>query len=56
MSGADSLDKKYLFDEVVLNYEKRRPNYGVQLFKDIIKYAGINIDSSSYKTISKNKM
>jgi DNA-binding transcriptional ArsR family regulator len=35
------LDKKYLFDEAVLNYEKRRPNYGTELFKDIIKYAEI---------------
>jgi len=40
------LDDKYLFDEVVSNYEKRRPNYGVKLFEDVIKYADIDIDSS----------
>lgn len=40
------MEEKLLFDEVVLNYEKRRPNYGTQLFTDIINYAGIN-DSKS---------
>jgi SAM-dependent methyltransferase len=28
------LDEKYLFNEAVLDYEKRRPNYEVQLFED----------------------
>ena len=46
-NGDDSLDKKYLFDEAVLNYEKRRPNYGTELFKDIIKYAEINMDKQA---------
>lgn len=45
-NGDDNLDKKYLFDEAVLNYEKRRPNYGTELFKDIIKYAEITMDKS----------
>jgi len=45
-NGDVYLDKKYLFDEVVLNYEKRRPNYGAQIFSDIINYAGITMDSS----------
>jgi len=40
------LDIKYLFDDAVLNYEKRRPNYGTELFKDIVKYAGIGMDKS----------
>lgn len=40
------MKEKYLFDEVVLNYEKRRPNYGTELFKDVIKYAEITIDKS----------
>lgn len=40
------MDIKYLFDDVVLNYEKRRPNYGTELFKDIIKYAEIGMDKS----------
>lgn len=40
------MDKKYLFNETVLSYEKRRPHYGVQLFEDIIKYANLNIDKS----------
>ena len=40
------MDLKYLFDESVLNYEKRRPNYGTELFKDVIKYAEINMDKS----------
>ncbi|MFZ5967185.1 MAG: class I SAM-dependent methyltransferase [Bacillota bacterium] len=40
------MDIKYLFDESVLNYEKRRPNYGPELFKDIIKYAEITMDKS----------
>ncbi|WP_207726916.1 class I SAM-dependent methyltransferase [Anaerosolibacter carboniphilus] len=46
MNGEGHLDKKYLFDEVVLSYEKRRPNYGLELFEDIIKYAAINRDKS----------
>lgn len=37
---------KYLFDEAVLNYEKRRPNYGDEVFRDIIKYAEITMDKS----------
>lgn len=32
---------KYLFDEVASNYEKRRPNCGTELFKDVMKYAEI---------------
>jgi len=40
------LDLKYLFDEAVLNYEKRRPNYGTELFEDVIKYAEITMDKS----------
>ena len=36
------MEEKYLFNEVVINYEKRRPNYGTELFKDVIKYADIN--------------
>jgi len=44
--GNDNLDIKYLFDEAVSNYEKRRPNYGTELFEDIINYAEINKDKS----------
>lgn len=40
------MDEKYLFDEVVLNYEKRRPNYGSQLFEDVIKYSNLTSDKS----------
>jgi len=40
------LDLKYLFDESVLNYDKRRPNYGTELFKDVIEYAEITMDKS----------
>lgn len=40
------MDKKYLFDDVVLNYEKRRPNYGIELFEDIIKYSSITSGKS----------
>lgn len=40
------MEEKYLFNEVVINYEKRRPNYGTGLFKDVIKYADINKDKS----------
>ncbi|MDF2545114.1 MAG: methyltransferase [Anaerosolibacter sp.] len=40
------MDMKYLFDEVVLNYEKRRPNYGAELFREIIKYGEITMDKS----------
>jgi len=40
------LDEKYLFDDAVLNYEKRRPNYGIELFEDVIKYAAITGDKS----------
>lgn len=40
------MDIKYLFDEAVSNYEKRRPNYGTELFEDIINYAEINKDKS----------
>lgn len=40
------MDEKYLFNEVVLNYEKRRPNYGTELFDDVIRYAGITKDKS----------
>jgi ubiquinone/menaquinone biosynthesis C-methylase UbiE len=40
------MDEKYLFDKAVLNYEKRRPNYGTELFKDVIKYAEISMDKS----------
>lgn len=43
------MDEKYLgtiFDEVVLNYEKRRSNYGIELFKDVIKYSAITSDKS----------
>jgi len=45
-NGDDNLDLKYLFDEAVLNYEKRRPNYGTELFKDVIKYSKITMDKS----------
>ena len=45
-NGDVYLNKKYLFDKVVLNYEKRRPNYGTQIFCDIVNYAGITMDSS----------
>jgi ubiquinone/menaquinone biosynthesis C-methylase UbiE len=45
-NGDDNLDLKYLFDEAVLNYEKRRPNYGIELFKDVIKYAEITMGKS----------
>jgi ubiquinone/menaquinone biosynthesis C-methylase UbiE len=45
-NGEDNLDLKFLFDEAVLNYEKRRPNYGTELFKDVIKYAEITMDKS----------
>lgn len=41
------MDKKYLFDEIVLNYEKCRPRYPAQLFKDIIDYADITADQSA---------
>lgn len=44
--GDDNLDKKYIFDQMVINYEKRRPNYGTEVFKDIIDYAGITMDKS----------
>lgn len=40
------MDEKYLFDKAVLNYEKRRPNYGTDLFKDVIKYSEISMDKS----------
>jgi ubiquinone/menaquinone biosynthesis C-methylase UbiE len=40
------LDLKFLFDEAVINYEKRRPTYGTELFKDVIKYAEITKDKS----------
>ena len=40
------MDLKYLFDETVINYDKRRPNYGTELFKDVIKYAEITLDRS----------
>ena len=40
------MELKYLFDEAVLNYEKRRPNYGTELFKDVVKYAEITMDKS----------
>lgn len=46
MNGDDNKNMKYLFDEVVLNYEKRRPNYGTELFKDVIKYGEIIEDKS----------
>lgn len=45
-NGDGNLDLKFTFDEVVLNYEKRRPNYGTELFKDVIKYAEINMDKT----------
>lgn len=35
-----------MFDEAVLDYEKRRPKYGSQIFEDIIKYADITADKS----------
>jgi ubiquinone/menaquinone biosynthesis C-methylase UbiE len=44
--GDENMDLKYLFDETVLNYDKRRPNYGTELFKDVIKYAEITMDKS----------
>ncbi|RII33724.1 class I SAM-dependent methyltransferase [Clostridium chromiireducens] len=40
------MDMKYLFDDAVLNYEKRRPNYGTEIFKDIMKYSEITSDKS----------
>lgn len=40
------MDKKYLFDEIVINYDKIRANYGTELFKDIINYARITLDKS----------
>jgi ubiquinone/menaquinone biosynthesis C-methylase UbiE len=40
------LDRKYLFDEVAINYDKRRANYGIQLFDDIMDYSGITADKS----------
>lgn len=40
------MDRKYLFDEMVLNYDKRRANYGVRLFHDIIDYSSITADKS----------
>lgn len=40
------MDRKYLFDEVVINYDKRRANYGDQLFQDIMVYSGITADKS----------
>ncbi|SFB10009.1 class I SAM-dependent methyltransferase [Clostridium frigidicarnis] len=40
------MDKKYLFDKIVLNYEKRRPNYGSKVFQDIINYSGLTKDKS----------
>lgn len=40
------MNRKYLFDEVVLNYDKRRANYGIQLFHDIMDYSGITADKS----------
>lgn len=40
------MDKKYFFDSAVLTYEKRRPDYGTEIYKDIIKYAGISEDKS----------
>ena len=35
-----------MFDEVALIYEKRRPNYGIQLFEDVIKYSAITSSKS----------
>jgi ubiquinone/menaquinone biosynthesis C-methylase UbiE len=35
-----------LFDEVVIDYEKSRPKYGIQLFEDVIEYANITRNSS----------
>lgn len=40
------MDRKYLFDEAVLNYDKSRANYGIQLFHDIMDYSGITADKS----------
>lgn len=37
-------NEKY-FDENVLNYDKYRPTYGQEIYKDIIAYTGINIKS-----------
>ena len=39
------MDRKYLFDKVVLNYDRRRANYAAQLFNDIINYSGITAGS-----------
>jgi ubiquinone/menaquinone biosynthesis C-methylase UbiE len=46
INGDDNMDKKYLFDQIVLNYEKSRADYGTKLFNDIIKYAKISKDKS----------
>lgn len=35
------MELKYTFDEEVLNYEKRRPNYGTEIYKDIMEYGKI---------------
>lgn len=40
------MDKKYLFDNIVSNYEKSRASYGTEIFEDIIKYAEINLNKS----------
>lgn len=40
------MHRKYLFDEVVINYDKRRADYGIQLFHDILDYAGITAHKS----------
>jgi SAM-dependent methyltransferase len=41
------LDRKYLFDEIVLNYEKSRPCYSPQLLEDIISYANLAENQSA---------
>lgn len=40
------MEAKYLFDDSVLQYEKMRPTYGTQIFKDVIKYAQISSNKS----------
>jgi ubiquinone/menaquinone biosynthesis C-methylase UbiE len=45
-NGDDILEEKFLFNEVVINYEKRRPNYVTELFEDVLKYAEVTEDKS----------
>lgn len=41
------MDKRLLFNEDVINYDKMRPRYCRQLFKDIIEYADISDKKSA---------